>query len=85
MKNAEHKRFELEAALEATWDEITEQALAFVATLSRLRRAEKNSADYDQQWGELAATLLQLKLKAADADKLMEKVEALESQAVKVG
>lgn len=83
MKSLDQKRAELKEALEVVWDEITEEALAFVAALSRLRRAEQDSAEYDKYWGELSAILFQLKLKAVDADKLMEKVEALEELAVK--
>lgn len=83
MRDIEQRRHELEEALEVLWDEITEATLQFVATLSRLRRAEKDSAEYDRLWGELSAILFQLKMKASDADKLMEKVEALEGLAVK--
>lgn len=83
MKNLGQKQRELEETLEVVWDEIAEETLKFAATLSRLRRAEKDSAEYDKLWGELSAILFQLKLKAVDADKLMEKVEALEELEVK--
>jgi hypothetical protein len=65
------------------WDEITEEALAFVAALAHLRRAEKDSAEYDKHWGQLAASLFELKLKSVNADKLMEKVETLEADEVR--
>lgn len=82
-KNLDQKQQDLEETLGAMWDEVTEQALAFVATLSRLHRAEKNSDEYDEQWGELATILFVLKLKAVDACKLMEKLETIEDRKAK--
>jgi len=82
-KNLDQKEQELEETLRVMWDEAKEEALAFVATLSRLHRAEKNSDEYDAEWGELATILSILKLKITDASKLMEKLEALEARKVK--
>jgi len=83
MRDIEQKRQELEETLEVLWDEITEETLQFAATLSRLRRAGKDSAEYDRLWGELSAILFELKMKASDANKLMEKIETLEGLEVK--
>lgn len=81
--NTTQRRRDLEEALEAMGDEITESTLAFTAALARLRHADKDSVEYDKHWRELAVILFQSKLKAKDADKLMEKAEALERLQVK--
>ncbi len=74
------KRDELEEALNVLWDEIIEETHEFLAALARLRNAEQDSEEYDEQWGRIAAALFTLKLKAEDAYKLMEKVEELQTQ-----
>lgn len=83
MRDIEQRRRELEETLEVLWDEITEATLQFVATLSRMRRVKKDSAEYDKLWGKLSAILFELKMKASDADKLMERLETLEELEVK--
>lgn len=75
------KRQELEEALDVLWDEIIEETQEFLAALTRLHKAERDSDTYDEQWGRIAAALFALKLKAEAAYKLMEKVEKLEAQA----
>lgn len=82
--NQEEKRRELDEALEALWDEIIEESHDLQVALARLRQAGKGSAEHDRYWGQTAAALFDLKLKAADSYKLMERLEALEEQAAKV-
>lgn len=79
MSHAEREQ-ELREALDALWDEILEEALEFSGALARLRKREPDSEPYDEQWGRLASALFNLKLKAEDAYRLMERIEALEAQ-----
>ena len=77
-------RHELEETLNVLWDEIIEETHEFLTALARLRGSERDSEAYDEQWGQMAAALFALKLKAEDAYKLMEKVEKLQAQETKV-
>ena len=74
------KRQELEEALHVLWDEIIGETQEFLAALTRLHKAERDSEAYDEQWGRIAAALYTLKLKAEEAYRLMERVEKLEAQ-----
>ncbi|MBI1741871.1 hypothetical protein HYR54_02265 [Candidatus Acetothermia bacterium] len=78
MRNIERKKQEVEETVNVLWDEITEDALKFVTNLASLRRVPKDSDEYDDHWGEIAATLFELRLKSTEAYKRMEKLEALE-------
>lgn len=73
-----------EETLNVLWDEVIEETQEFLAALTRLRKAERDSEAYDEQWGRIAAALFALKLKAADAYQLMEKVEELQAQEAEV-
>jgi hypothetical protein len=65
---------DLEAALQVVLDEALEAAHAFEQKVKRLRDLKPTDPDYEGRYGELAASVFLLKLKAEAAHETLEQL-----------